>query len=156
MNYTFLWMAIAAALIQTQGVHTTDPQTEDVCERERKEFYALSLPIRQEGSTARRRLLLELEEILERHERTAPECAGRLVENKAYLLIIEGELGEASEVIGDYLDAREGGDATAQGTAESYVRLLIQRGYVLAELGRTVEGARSYYKAASMSYTVEA
>ncbi|MGB3544453.1 CHAT domain-containing protein, partial [Rubrivirga sp.] len=41
-------------------------------------------------------------------------------------------------------------------TAESYVRLLIQRGYVLAELGRTVEGARSYYKAASMSYTVEA
>ena len=157
MRYALMWVVIASVTVRSPDVRRP-VDTESMCEAERKEFHESSLAVRGQGSQTRERLLGVLEQILETHRESAPICTGRLTENKAYLLILDGRLQEADRVIERYLASPSISDPMPgnRGVSESRVMLYIQRGYVLSEIGETVEGARSYYEAASRAFTVPA
>lgn len=104
-----------------------------------------------DGPAARERLVAEADRLLRTYRTRASECYGRLVENKVFILILGNRLEAARDAIRAYFGASDFEDAR-----ETHVRLRTQRGYVLSELGETVEGARSYYEAAAYARDVAA
>ncbi len=151
MNRTLLYVVIGASLLQSPADPTVPVHSEQACEADRKVFYTASLLSRYDGTAARNELLSRVDGLILRYREGVPICMGRLQENKAYLLVLDGRLGDANRVMTRYLES-----TSFESSPDSHIRSLMMKGYVLSLMGETVEGSRSYYEAAAHAYEVTA
>ena len=136
-------LGIAVAAVWSAA---SQDDAEGACTAQREAFYERYADLRDDGDAEREALLREVEDMLTRYRGRAPECEGRLREHEAYLELMNGDTEKVAETLRAYL-AGPGQRASAR----SRVALHIQLGFALNDLGRTVEGARAYYTAASLA-----
>ena len=139
-------VALLAVVLATGAAVWGAEDEERACERERNAVFEDVRRLRDEGPGARRGLLDRLAALVERFEAVAPVCTGRVREHEAFLYLMDDRYGELSRLLGAYLAGP--GQRTS---ARSKVILGLQHGYALLNQGQTLEGARAYFRAASLA-----
>jgi len=133
-------------LVAAGGAVWGQADAEATCERERAALFDEVRQRRSEGAEVRQDLIDRIRSLIERYPGSAPICVGRSREHEAYLYVMDRRYDELVSITGRYLEGP--GQHTS---VRSRVLLLMQRGYALDQLGRTLESARSFYTAASMA-----
>ena len=139
-------VALLAVVFVTGAAMWGADDEERTCDRERAAVFENVRRLRDDGPQVRRRLLGRLETLVERYQALAPVCTGRIREHEAFLYLMDDRYAELSDLLRSYLDGQ--GQRTS---VRSQVILGVQHGYALVNQGEMLEGARAYFRAASLA-----